>query len=206
MPQGLQALLALLVLLPGFASARIVRMMSSSSQQTELERVIEALIFSFLTYVVYIVVFGTNLPVEWIAVQDNAELQHYSVSIHRSKVISVVGIAAALGFCWGYVKDHDLLSKQLRKWKLTERTSRDSVWNDVFLSLGGTVQVGLADGRTVMGWLARYSDRGGERSLFLERAAWVSDDGKLIEILGSGLLLTEKSEILFVMFLDQPPK
>jgi hypothetical protein len=64
-PQGLQTLVALLILLPGFVSARIARSLSAQVQQSELERVIEALIFSFFNYVLYIAAFGTSLPIEW---------------------------------------------------------------------------------------------------------------------------------------------
>lgn len=87
------------------------------------------------------------------------------------------------------------------------------MWNDVFVSLGGgTVQVELADGRSVVGWLNRYSDTGDESALFLEKASWVSESGEYIPIEGAGVLLTDKAEIKFVMFLgaasmtDEPGK
>jgi Family of unknown function (DUF6338) len=60
-PQGLQTLVALLLLLPGFLSARIAGSLSAQGQRSDLERVIEALIFSFVTYVIYIALFGTGL-------------------------------------------------------------------------------------------------------------------------------------------------
>jgi hypothetical protein len=203
MPQGLQALLALLVLLPGFVSARLVRMMSARSQQTELERVTEALIFSFFISVVYIALFGVSLPLEWSSTISAVGVQHFAVVVHRWRVVALGVLSILLGFGWGVVKGRDLLLRLLRYVKLTERTSRESVWNDVFLSLGGSVQIELADGRMLVGWLARYSDTGDERSLFLEQASWIDEDGKTIPIPGSGILLTEKSEIHFVMFLDE---
>jgi hypothetical protein len=92
----------------------------------------------------------------------------------------------------------------LRFLRLTERTSRESVWNDAFITLGGTVQVGLEDGRMLIGLVDRYSDSDGERSLFLKNAGWVDQDEetKLIPIPGAGILITEVSKIKFVMFLD----
>ena len=191
MPQGLQTLVALLVLLPGFVSARIARAISAQAQQSELERVIEALIFSFFTYVVYIALFGTALPIEWAP----------SFEVHRWRVVFLAGMACVLGLIWGIVRSKDLALGFLRKWDLTERTSRESVWNDVFSSLQGTAQIGLHDGRNLIGWVGRYSDSGDERSLFLERASWVKDDGSLVPIDGEGILLTDKAEIEYVMFL-----
>ena len=142
MPQGLQTLVALLVLLPGFVSERIVRMMSAKTQQTELERVIEALIFSFFIYVAYVGLFGASLPLEWSSTTA-AGVQHYDLSVHRWRLFSLVAITLALGFAWGFIQGHDLLLRQLIRWKLTQRSSRESVWTDVFMNFRGTVQVGL---------------------------------------------------------------
>jgi len=52
--------------------------------------------------------------------------------------------------------------------------------------------------------LEQYAEAGDERTVFLSRAAWVADDGKTFDIPGNGyMLLTEKSEIKYVMFLDE---
>ncbi len=192
MPQGLQAVFALFILLPGFVSARIARMMSAKTQQTELERVIEALIFSFFTYVCYIAIFGALLPFEWSA--STAAGQHYTLSVDRWRLLSLAFIAVVLGFAWGYVREHDLLLKYLRRWKLTRRSSNESVWTDVFLSVGGTVQVGLGDGRSVTGWLRQYAEAGDERTLFLERARWIVEDVDPIDVPGDGLLCSPKNQ------------
>jgi Family of unknown function (DUF6338) len=192
-----------MVLLPGFVSARIVRMMSAKTQQTELERVIEALIFSFFTYVFYVAVFGAFLPFDWSPVAANGS-PHYNVTFYRWHLLSLAGIAILIGFGWGYIKGHDLLLRRLRSWKLTQRSSRESVWTDVFMNYGGTVQVGLGDGRSVIGWLKQYAESGDERTLFLERAIWVGESAEEVDVPGDGLLLlTEKSEIKYVMFLDE---
>jgi hypothetical protein len=191
-PQGLQTLVALLILLPGFVSARIARSLSAQGQQSDVERVIEALIFSFFNYVIYIMVFGASLPIEWLP----------SFQVHRWRVVFLALMACMLGVLWGVVRSKDWALRPLRAWKLTERTSREFIWNDVFSSLEGTAQVGLKDGRNLIGWIGRYSDSGGERSLFMESANWVQEDGSLVEIDGKGILLTDKAEIEYVMFLD----
>ena len=152
---------------------------------------IEALIFSFFNYVIYVVLFGASLPIEW-----------QPFEVHRWRVLFLAVMACCLGLIWGIVRSKDLVLRPLRAWGLTERTSRQSVWNDAFLSLEGTAQVGLKDGRNLIGGISRYSDADGERSLFLEDAYWVSEDGPLIPIPGRGILLTDKAEIEYVMFLD----
>jgi Family of unknown function (DUF6338) len=191
-PQGLQTLVALLLLLPGFLSARIAGSLSAQGQRSDLERVIEALIFSFVTYVIYIALFGTGLPIEWAP----------SFQVHRWRVVFLALLACALGLIWGVVRSKDLALRPLRAMCMTERTSREFIWNDVFSNLEGSAQVGLKDGRNLVGWIGRYSDSGGERSLFLESANWVREDGSLVTIGGKGILLTDKAEIEYVMFLD----
>ena len=160
MLQGLQAVLALLVLLPGFLSARVVRMMSARSQQTELERIIEALISSFFTYIFFIFIFGSQLPIECSATAASNGATPYNFSVHRARLLSPVLIALLLGFVWGYIRGHDLLLKLLRKCGLTQHSSREFVWSDVFLNFRGNVQVGLGEGRSVVGWLEQYAEAG----------------------------------------------
>ncbi len=115
-------------------------MMSAKSQQSELERIIEALIFSFFIYVLYVTAYEAALPLEW-----SATSAHYGLVVHRGRLISLLLIAIALGFGWGVVRGRDLLLRSLRLFGVTERSSRESVWTDVFLNYGGSVQVGLAD-------------------------------------------------------------
>ena len=207
MPPGLQALLALFLLLPGFVSARIARLLNARSQQSDLERVIQALIHSFLIYIVYLGVFGAKLPFDWISVATSTSGTHFQIVVYRPRVLTLGALSLCLGFIWGIVKGHDLHMSALRRLGMTERTSRESVWNDVFLKQAGVVQVGLGDGRAALGILDRYSDTGEEGSLFLRQASWVGEDNSLSPIYGPGLLLTKSSDIKFVMFLDenQPP-
>jgi hypothetical protein len=202
MLSGLAALAALFILLPGFMSARITQIMSARSEKTELDRIIQALIFSFFTYAIYLFIFGPVLPLAWTVNVDKLGVPHYTFLLDRWKFIFLVLLALILGTLWGFLQSRDLLSRLLLKLRLTNRTSRESIWEDVLLNQAGYVQVGLQDGRNAIGWLSRYSDYGEERALFLERASWINDAGETVDIPGAGLLLTDKSEIQFIMFLD----
>lgn len=203
MPSGLQALLALFLLLPGFVSSRISRMLNARSQQSDLERVIQALMHSFLIYVIYLGVFGASLPVDWLPAGTANSGNHLQIVVFRSRLLTLGAVSIIWGLVWGLIKGHDLHMRVLRRIGVTERTSRESVWNDVFLQQTGTVQVGLGDGRIALGVLNRYSDTGEEGSLFLAEASWVSEDGAVVPIYGPGLLLTKSADIKFVMFLSE---
>jgi hypothetical protein len=157
MPQGLQAFAVLLVLLPGFLSARIVLMLCARPKQTELDKVVEALLFSFITYLLFSLTLGSELPLSWSSRVEQGTT-HYSLEIHRWRMALLTAYAGLLGFVWGWVVNHDVLLKWLRKGGFTQRSSRSSVWNDIFHVLRGTVQIQLKDGRMVRGWLRCYSD------------------------------------------------
>jgi len=202
MPTGLQALLALFLLLPGFVSARIVRMLNARSQQSDLERIIQALMYSFLIYVIYLGVFGANLPIDWLPVTSPSSVMRFHIVVYRSKIWTLGALTFIWGIGWGIVKGSDLHMRILRRLHITERTSRESVWNDVLLTQSGTVQVGLGDGRVALGLLDRYSDTGEEGTIFLSKASWVAEDNSLVPIFGAGLLLTKSSDIKLMMFLD----
>ena len=82
MPQGVQAFAVLLLLLPGFLSARIVQMLCARPKQTELDKIVEALLFSFFTYLIFAVSSGTELPLSWSGKADQGGT-HYFLEVHR---------------------------------------------------------------------------------------------------------------------------
>ncbi len=62
MPATLLALQIFLILLPGFSAAYVVQALATRRMQSDLERVIEALVFSFIIYVCFVPLNGGALP------------------------------------------------------------------------------------------------------------------------------------------------
>ena len=62
MPVTLLALQIVLILLPGFSAAYGVQALSTRRSQSDFERVIEAVVFSFIVYVLYTPLNRGNLP------------------------------------------------------------------------------------------------------------------------------------------------
>jgi hypothetical protein len=198
---GFQAVAILFILLPGFLAARIFQSLFVRPDQTEGDKVVDALLFSFLIYLAYVLSFGSSLPVSIQIVSDNGG-QSLSFHLLPMRLFVLAAYALVFGLIMGYLCTNDISGKILRRLRLTQRTTRSSVWSDIFHELTGVVQVELADGRQLMGWLKCYSDEPKNASLFLERAAWINDDTSLVPISGPGILLTEQSGIKHVMFLD----
>ena len=205
MPEKAEALGILLVLLPGFASAYLVHLLAARRKQSELDKVVEALIFSLLLYLLTLPFFRYSLPIAWHSVAgEHGELSQ--IFIVWPHLLALAVLALILGALYAASINHDWLIAPFKWLRISERSARSSVWNDVFSDLRGYVQVGLSGGRSIIGWIRNYSDEDETHVLFLEDAAWVDDDGNETPIRGAGVLLTKDSGIEYVMFLDTPEK
>jgi hypothetical protein len=199
---SLEALSTLFVLLPGFLCARIVQSLCVRPKQTELDKVVESLVYSFVIYLVFVWISGYNSPIGIVATAETGAQKHYSVEFRTRGLGELAVIALILAFLISWIETNDISGKLFRRFKLTQRTARSSIWSDVFHEIGGVVHVELGDGRRVMGWLRYYSDEPSDRSLFLERAAWVGPERKLIAVKGPGLLITQDLGVRWIEFLD----
>ena len=201
MPDKAEALGILLVLLPGFASAYLVQLLAARRRQSELDKVVEALIFSLVLYLLTLPFFGYSLPIAWHG-GDGNQPNTWQILIAWPHLLSLAILAVVLGALYAASINHNWLTTPFRWLKISQRSARSSVWNDVFSDLKGFVQVGLSDGRSVIGWIRNYSDEDETTELFLEDAAWVDSDGNEFSIQGPGILLTKSLGIEYVMFLD----
>jgi hypothetical protein len=190
-----------MVLLPGFAAAYLVQLLAARRKQSELDKIVEALIFSLFLYLLTLPFFGYSLPIAWHP-GNGKYPDAWQIFIVWPHLLGLAFLAVVLGALYAASINHNWLTAPFRWLKITERSARSSVWNDVFSDIGGFVQVGLSDGRSVIGWLRRYSDEDEAHVLFVEEAAWIDSDGKESPINGAGILLTKNSGIEYVMFLD----
>jgi hypothetical protein len=203
MPEKVEALGILLILLPGFAAAYLVQLLAARRKQAELDKIIEALLLSLILYLVTLPFFRYSLPIAWQS-DVGGRGDSSQIFIVWPHLLALAILALVLGTLYSASINHDWLIAPFKWLKITERSSRSSVWNDVFSDLQGFVQVGLSGGRSVIGWIRNYSDEDDTQVLFLEDAAWVDDKGNETPIRGAGILLSKDSGIEYVMFLDAP--
>jgi len=205
MPATLLALQVFLILLPGFSAAYIVQALATRRTQSDLERVIEALVFSFLIYVCYMPLNRGRLPFQ--IQSDSANHSNDTVIWNPVQLVWLAVVTFLFSIvAVAYVRfDGNRIFQLVR---LTERTTRNSIWNDVFESEaieGQPLQVELADGRSVLGSLVYYSDVAEDASLYLTQASWVDVEGKTVEIPGGGILLTKSCGIRSISLLNPVP-
>jgi hypothetical protein len=201
MPEKAEALGILLVLLPGFSAAYLVQILAARRRQSGLDKVIEALIFSLALYLITLPFFGYMLPIAW-RPGDEKHPDTWQIFIVWPHLLTLAILAVVLGALYAASINHNWLTTPFRWLKISERSAHSSVWNHVFSDLKGFVQVGMSDGRSVIGWLRNYSDEDEATELFLQDAAWVDSDGNEFPIDGPGILLTKALGIEYVMFLD----
>jgi len=205
MPGSLQALAVLFILLPGFLAAYVLQMLVTRPKQSDLEKVVEALIFSFIIYFASAPVLRQRLPVSWHNVTEGGVTSWVIDVTYWKLLVMLVLLPLAFGLISAFLMQRDYLLRFFRHIDLTDRTSRASTWKDVLQDVEGVAQVELADGRSLMGWVRYYSDDSEDASIFLERAAWVNADSSGLEpIDGPGILLTKEAKIRCVMFLNAP--
>jgi hypothetical protein len=189
----------LLVLLPGFLAAWIVSSLTIGQTRSEFDKVIEALVYSFIVYAICVVIFGFTDLGAFLA-QDNFSdslIQQAKWPILTSLILSV-----ALGLALSWSITNDKITNGLRALGITARSSRASVWSDVFHTVDGYVLIEFDDGRRLMGWPQHFSDTPEDGSLFLTRAAWIEEDNARVEIEGPGILVTKNLPIQTIMFLN----
>ena len=167
------ALTVLLVLLPGFLCAKLIRWFCPRPQQTEMETVVDALLYSFVIYAMFVLFFGVP------------------TTIIRRHVVVLFLMSFLLAALVSFFLTNDFAGGFLRWCRLTHRTTRPSIWHDVFHKYSGYVLVELADSRMVFGWVEFYSDFPNPPTLFLKDACWIDRaTGSRNQIGGAGILVS----------------
>ncbi len=147
MPElGFQALSVLFLLLPGFLCVRLVQALCVRSKQSEMDKIVEALLYSFLVYVVYALFFH-SIPLA-LRVEHLSSAERYFIETDTKSLVLLALFSIALALVVAFLSNNDIAFSLLRKASITQRTSRTSLWSDVFHTLGGYVQVELVDGRS----------------------------------------------------------
>lgn len=199
----LQGLQILLILLPGFVTSWIVLALTVRPPQTELDKIIEALFYSFVTYFLSILTLGIK-PTVIIITQTGGSGMQLGVDVFalRQFVLWSFLLSVAMGLIISALNTNDLPTRFLRWARITRRSSRSSVWSDVFHDITAFVIIEFIDGRRLRGWPRYFSDTPEEGSIFLEHAAWILDDGTPVEIEGPGILVTKSLPIQTISFLS----
>ncbi len=185
----------LLFLLPGFLTTKVISLLAVRRESDSFDKVIQAFVFTFVNMLCFSVV-------RWI-LEHLSGLRFDRVDFYTTaNLILMVSCSVGIGLACSWEINNEPLLKKLRSWGLTKKTYKPGVWMETFQHVERYVVVHLVDGRRVYGFPRFYSDRDGERSLFLENASWLNDQNDLLNQTRMSIFLDEKSGILLIEFVD----
>ncbi|TEB05868.1 hypothetical protein Psch_02910 [Pelotomaculum schinkii] len=193
---GLNNVLQIIVfLLPGFLTTLVRDALVVNRPKDSMERITESLSYSLILNILFNFVFSSSIfPVIY---TDNT-LQITS----NMMLLYLVFLSILLGLFISLVINYDILYNLLRYLKITKKSSRISVWYDVFVSNPKKwLRVTLNDGTVLIGWADYYSDDPNNNEMFLADVSITEKEGDEREVKGPGVYVNGK-QIKIIEFLD----
>jgi hypothetical protein len=191
-----QALQLLLFLIPGFISATILNVLVVRRDKKELESIVEALIFSMLIYTMHSVISGQS-PV---TIDQTEATISYSYSYESRSLLWLILLSVLTPLGLSFLITNDWHMKLARKFRISKKTARSSVWLDVFCDIKQSVIINLENGRRIFGWPMYYSDEPEKPYIFLYKPAWIEGE-EFIDLDVEGILITPEQKIESIEFL-----
>jgi hypothetical protein len=183
-----QALQILVFLIPGFTVSAILHSFIVRQEKKEIGKVVEALFFSLLVYSFYSLFFDRS-P---ISIETTNEIIDYTYNGKAFITLSLITIA--LPCILSLIVSNDLHMSLARYLKITKRTSRNSVWLDVFMNCKQHIIINFENGRRIYGWPSYYSDSPKEPYIFLADPYWIEGE-EITKIDVDGILITSEQKI-----------
>lgn len=145
MPELAKDTVALLAfLMPGFLVAWVLYSLTSLPRPIQLERVLQALVF---TLFVRVIVFGEQLLLEYVGQWGTLRAWDTNSEMTASLVTAlVIGLASA------HIVNTDNLHQWLRDKRISNRSSQPSEWCVVFSKYPQYVTLHYKDDRRLYGW------------------------------------------------------
>ena len=112
-----ETLTIFIFLIPGFVSTLIINTIIVRKEKDNLSKIIEALVFSFIIYVIMSMVNGERSVL--ISSEQINSKTVYAVSYNSSVIIPVAILSLMLPILLGFLSTTDIHMKLLRKLKIT---------------------------------------------------------------------------------------
>jgi Family of unknown function (DUF6338) len=186
------------ILLPGFVSSTILDSIATRRPKDTFAKIVEALIFSFIIYAITFGILG--YPVISLPAETQKLPAALGSRVNARFVLGALILSVVLPLVLGWLTASDRHMKVLRWAGITHKTSRDTIWLDVFIEQKRYVIVNLTGQRRIFGWPMYYSEDSTSGLLYLQDPAWVKPDGTYDELNVHGIFLVEKGSIESIEF------
>lgn len=194
----------LLLLLPGYLTLIIKENLAEKKVRTDLEKILIILlydIFIFLFYLGIIIISPILKPFILYMKKEDVNI----VGLSFSNAFIIIGISILFGIILALFNNYSWGYKICQRLKITYKTGRHSVWNDVFNEVRGYwVIVYLEEGTRIFGWVRHYSADPEDKCLFIADAKYLGKSREQdIEINGPGVLIPSEAKIKLIEFLGK---
>lgn len=188
-------ILALLTqLMPGFLTAWVVYGLTTYTKPSQFERIVQALIYSFMVSALVAVA----EPLLLLAGQF-VRLGTWDSS---AELIASAVLALALGFLLSFFMKNDVFFRQARRLGLTSRTPFPSEWYGAFAARPPRyVVLHLEGGRRITGYPIEWATEPTSGHFKLTDAAWLDDLNNEIPLDTNDSILIAAKQVEMVEFL-----
>lgn len=182
-------------LLPGFLVAWFFYALTSHQKPAQLERVIQALIF---TLFVKLLVLLERMTLEYIGTWW--AITSWGTG---SELVASLVSAIPLGFGAAYIANNDALHAFLRAKKISKRSSHPSEWCCVFAQHQLYIILNLKDERRLYGWPEVWPSDPDKGHFFIINGSWINDPDN-VDLPSTEGILVDVKDIKFIEFIKTP--
>ncbi len=184
-------------LLPGFLAAWVLYGLTSGPKPSQFERVVQALIF---TFVVHALLHPLQNMLLFVGKNFFALRPWDDVSRDLARLF----LALLLGLILAIYTNTDSIHKWFRDKGLTTRTSYPSEWFSVFSKTVTFVVLHLSDERRLYGWPKEWPNEPDKGHFYIMQPSWIQPDGAQLDLPGVHGLLVASKDVKWVEFVGKP--
>jgi len=193
----------LLLLLPGYLILVIRDSLAEKKSRSRLDKIALILlydIFVFGFYLGILKIYPKLRPLILNIKDESVDIIGFSFT----NIFIILSISLLFGVVFALFDNHNWYYKILNKLKITYKSGKYTVGNDVFYEIRGCwIIVHLENGVRIFGWAEKYSVDPDPRYLFIKDARYLGAiKEKDVEIKGPGLLITPEAKIKYIEFLN----
>ena len=187
-----EAVNLLFQLMPGFLAAWVLYGFTSYPKPSQFERILQALIFSFLiTALLPVEKYFLFLAGEYFLIGEwDKDAQIF--------VTAITGIL--FGLAASYYANNDKLYAFARKFKLTRRTAYPSEWFGAFSEKTTYIVLHLSGNRRLYGWPVQWPSEPVNGHFVLVNASWLLNDGNEISLNINEQIMVAAKDVELVEF------
>lgn len=180
-------------LLPGFVAAWVLYALTSHLKPSQFERVVQALIFSYLIQVL--------VAVEQEALLFAGRWISFGQWSDRADLVASALTAIAFGLIGAHCVNNDILYRAGRRLRITKRTSHPSEWFNALNVRPRHLVLHLSGGRRLIGYPAQWPSEPTVGHFEVVDAAWLGDGNELTELPQTESLLIGAKDVEMIEFL-----